>query len=346
MYYVFFVLVSLLCFLTSISKYELKSFYFIVLVMLLCGISALRFEVGTDYNNYVYLFQLIIENSAKNIEPSMVILVNLFDYVGINLQLIFVFYSIVTVLGYVLFIRYFSTNIGLSLFLYFSLAVFFFASLNLIRQFSAVAVFLFSIRYIVSRDLFKYVFCILVATVFHFSSILLLPLYFFLTRKFSFKFYILGFISIYFAMNLLESIARLTKYSVYLDRVFENAPNIYMSIAFCGIALFFILVRRFFNMDNPMFHVIINMNYLSLLLISSSLYSKLPELIFFRYNYFFMPSLLILIPLFIQLIKPKVIQPILIAFLFVLSGLYYYQSTVVNGVKNDLVPYKFILLQS
>jgi len=339
-------LVTPASFIINLTKGNTRLFGLFSVTLLLIIIASLRFEVGTDYNNYLRLFQLILSGEASSTEPALEYIVKGLDYLKLDFQFVFVIYSTITILGYMLFLRFFSSNLGFSIFLYFTLAIFYFAHLNLIRQFAAVAIFLFSIRYILNKKLFKYIVCIVFASCFHFSAIVMLPVYYILTRNLGMKIYLLGFAVMYVSMNAIELLAGMTKYGVYIDRVFENSANVYLSFLLCFINSFFIIFQKNFivrSENKEKFHTIMNMNYLSLLLVSASLYSHLPEIIFLRYNYFFVPALLVLIPAFIGSIKIKYLQSIAVVCLIIFGSSYYFLTIEVNGAKHHLVPYKTIL---
>src|SRR5690606_22473386 len=67
----------------------------------------------------------------------------------------------------------------LPLFLFFMFATeYFFWGMNGVRQFIAMGIWLFSIKFIVSRNIKKYLFLILFASIFHKSVLLLIFIYF------------------------------------------------------------------------------------------------------------------------------------------------------------------------
>jgi hypothetical protein len=77
----------------------------------------------------------------------------------------------------------------LSLYLYFC-TVALLGDMTIVRQMIAVSIFIYSLKFIVNQNLYKYLFCCFVAIMFHYSAIILVPFYW-LNQYFSkAKFYI------------------------------------------------------------------------------------------------------------------------------------------------------------
>lgn len=70
----------------------------------------------------------------------------------------------------------------------------FILEINLLRNFKAILIFLLSLQYIENRKPIKYFICILIAILFHWTSILYIPLYFFLHRKIDIRLFLTVFI--------------------------------------------------------------------------------------------------------------------------------------------------------
>ncbi|MDB5162508.1 MAG: epsG [Candidatus Saccharibacteria bacterium] len=165
---------------------ERKSKAIIVVSLLIpIIISALRFEVGTDYVSYVSMY-----NSLSNValdqyfpqifpktEIGFYILIKLSDWITNSPVLVFSVSSALTVLFFYLGLRRFNVkHSSLVYFLY--LLIIFPTTFNGIRQGLAAAICFYAISYIISRKPLNYFLLIAFAGLFHNSALFLAPLYF------------------------------------------------------------------------------------------------------------------------------------------------------------------------
>jgi len=82
--------------------------------------------------------------------------------------------------------------LGFAVFLVFNGSI---LEINLLRNFKAVLIFLLALPYIVQRKPIQYFTLITIALLFHWSSIVFYPLYFFLHKKIPIKFFLITFIA-------------------------------------------------------------------------------------------------------------------------------------------------------
>ena len=173
-------LVLIICLIFSFLSREnekVTQLLFLIAILFLILFSGLRDPFNyPDIGNYYDYFVDPNGADVENFGP------------GYNfLNLIFVqsfssFYSLmfaisaIVVINYAIVIRLYSPYLWLSLFLY--LLINFYPSFFLLRQYLAMAVFLFSLRYVISRQPYHYGICALLALSFHFSSIVILPFYY------------------------------------------------------------------------------------------------------------------------------------------------------------------------
>lgn len=148
---------------------------FFLSFLIMAGVSALRYEVGTDYVSYAGKIVDQITNGQYTKEPLFKELVKLALAMG-DTQWIFILSSIVIVGFTYLAIREQSKDAVLGIFL-FMFSTFYSFSLNAVRQAMATAIFLFAIKYIKRGQFFRYVIAIVIAMGFHQVAIIYLPLY-------------------------------------------------------------------------------------------------------------------------------------------------------------------------
>lgn len=161
----------------SIGTLKSSHFTAILLISLIVGF---RYEVGIDWEGYKYLFEEIKKNSHLSYNDQYLE----FGYFWINkimanigLGFGWLLFSMALLSWYFLFRSV--PNLLLPFVLYFLFVdEFFFSSMNLVRQFTAMCIWLFSIPYLMNRDLKKYLLLLFLASLFHKSSLILIPLYF------------------------------------------------------------------------------------------------------------------------------------------------------------------------
>lgn len=193
------------------DKYENKSFtwkieyIFIILFFLIVG--AVRPVIGnTDNATYVDLYQyvgtfgelpLYLENAEVGYSALNMLFSAILDFPY------YIFFGILTALTWGIYLassyRY---QFLLPWILFFTICNgFLFWSFNGIRQSLAIVIFLFSIKYIIERKFLLYILALVVASLFHTSVLLLLPVYFFIHIGFNHKFWLIMYIISVFLME-------------------------------------------------------------------------------------------------------------------------------------------------
>ena len=280
----------------------------------------LRGYVYTDFMNYKPFFDLLDGfNSLADVilfkgwEPGFVV------YAALCKMLIpnyFAWNFISTIID--LFLLYkilerYSTNHLLSLMVFFVIGS---AALefNVLRNAKAIFIFLYALRYIEERKMWKYLAAIFIACLFHMSSVLFFPIYFILDKKWS-KWVLItlcvvgamimilqfGFISNIVSRIPFADESRLQHLASYLDdassykSIFGNVERIITML----IVIFFYDKLAKMNKGKYLF-----INMYVLLYISFSFCSESAVMVQ-RFQYMFIASFWILYPILIQYSKKK-----------------------------------------
>lgn len=144
-------------------------------VSLLMG---MRYAVGTDWENYRIFYESIkraYDVSTSGLEPLYTCLNQWIAWCEAPYETLF---FVVMLLHLILFYQSFDRHVFLlPLGVYFYFTTLFFSSLNIQRQTLSFCIFLFSVRYLIDRRLFPYMLCALAATLVHYSSVILFPVY-------------------------------------------------------------------------------------------------------------------------------------------------------------------------
>lgn len=136
---------------------------------------ASRYDIGTDYANYEKLYNYYIESGITGFEPFFASLFWIGDNYNMNFDSFIVFTSLICIVipfGYIK--NSFPKN---DVFLaVFTLIVLLFGSwFNIVRQCTAMGIILIAIHYLIEKNKIGYLFFIILASLCHSSSLVLLP---------------------------------------------------------------------------------------------------------------------------------------------------------------------------
>lgn len=215
---------------------------------------------------------------------------------------------------------------------------------TLTRQSLAIAIFVFSIRFILSKEYWKYIIINLLAFSIHHTAIILLPLCFFVNKKLTIKtIFILFLIAIlfglsgHFAQDLCIKFASLfgmgNRFSYYISGTATINPlNFIEIIVIMFISLFY---RNYYEKKEPYFNIFLNLFIISsLILIAFSSFD-----VFARFKEYFVISYMILISYMVGHIESNKIRWVVFAFLSVYIMIGYFRYIIFF----EEIPYKCIL---
>lgn len=311
---------------------------------LLTGVSACRIAVGNDYWVYRDNFKLIAQERHVSSEIGFNYIVKwlqqLFGYD--NYLPVFAFFSILTVFFFVKALQDQGSYFAFSLFLLMT-GGYYFNSLNSVRYYFALAVALFSMKYVLRGEYGKFVLLILAGAMFHKSILLVIPVYltarFLAAAKLKRWHYILGaaFIAtLVFGQNIYREII-FYFYPFYRDSAFDNGRLSYSNImkCVCVLALCVICYRQSLQKDLQ------NRFYFFLNLFGLAVYfcgSFIPEVS--RVGYYMIVSQVFLIPRLLAGMKKSWLRRL--AYIGVIGAFSAYFMLLLRGmyaVDIRLLPY-------
>lgn len=314
-----------------------KEMFLLVSFFILFLFSALRSElVGTDLIRYKEHFLSYDNNSLRNFfqpghfEYGYTIYSRLiYNITNGNFRILLVITSFISLFGVYKFIKENSKDYLLSVMLYFCLGYYTFTFSGL-RQSIALSICLLSIKYIKNKKLFKFVLTVLLASLFHTTSLIFLPAYFISRIKLgkkSFFTYIFAMIVTYLSrdkiVGLLSSFLR-NDYSV-----FDNQGSGYVFLVICFIILLLItLYKKILLLKNHNNNIWYNFICIgSLIQVLATVEGNVH-----RATFYYLMSFIIEIPLIADLFKgkSKVLANIII---FLLSIALFTYSTPYNFYK-------------
>ena len=280
------------------AKSKTVSWIFAVLTFMpMYLINASAYYAGGDYTNYVQYFQKIRRGIDVDVEPAYLWINKLVIALGGEFQWV---YFIVCFIGYALLmvcIKKYSDDYAMSLFLYFAFAYFFRFGMNLIRQFIAIMLIFLAYQYIEKRNIIKFTCLVVLAVLFHTSSIVVWPFYLILNRKLRLSFFVMvGLICIPLNFKFQEIMTWLfatfkPSYlsSNYISRTFSwDVAYILCHLATLAIVLLYYEYLQQKQINKVLIHAL----YIGIII--STLACWLPE--YKRFAYYFLFPQICLIP--------------------------------------------------
>ena len=310
-----------------------KTLVLFTVALLLIFIAGFR-PIGLDRDSPNYVSLLNIPFSQANFldkEPTFWMLVEINRVLfSSNERTFFLIFAIIGVSLKILAINRLSSMPFLSLWAYICL-YFVLHEMTEIRAGVASGIFLLAIQDIVNRNLKKFIIKVLFASLFHYSAIVMLPLYFLNLRKISIIYFFLPVIGLFLAYFGLSKIL-LLNFTDFLPEFLSYKLRIYLSLLELGehkeinifnffyssllILLYFILYYYAKNKIKFNNYDIFYIKVLSLLLFTFYFFSPVPVLAF-RISEFFGVILIIFLPNLVLYFKQKEILLLLIISYFV-----------------------------
>ena len=306
-----------------------KYLFACICLFLFALVAGLRYETGVDWYVYRDMFRNIDpvrnlteksgrENILGNIDLGYSLFTSFIKELGGSIQT--VFFLLASWTGFYIYygIKRYSPFPATSLLIYYCL-VFFYLDMSGIRQAFALSVFLYSSKYILRRQAMKFVSYMVLAILFHWSAILLIPMYF-LTKKISSKVLLVILslsVVVYFLniqwftpvltklfpvfdnQNLMEKALVYTHSEKFAKTRVLNLTTIVNSIFIISIFIFLIVRRRKLEHCNH-FNFFLNIYLLQILA-----YFSISELVEVsnRMRLYFVVANVILLPLLLQTLK-------------------------------------------
>jgi hypothetical protein len=323
------------------SKRILKNGLLISFFILFFFLS-LRYDFGNDYISYLKMFKeissgiMVIDfEGADAIEIGWVYLCQFFKPFGFFLMIAFlailncyVFYDLVK--KYVP-VKYY----WLSLFIYIINPFLFLVESSAMRQTTAMLLFLFSIQFIINRNILKFAILIVLASLFHKSAIILLLTYFIaspsiITKKIVFI-YLAVFIFTFLFGDLIFSLINpylelyFDKYSVYTDDI--EGSKFGSGFGFLFLLFFFASLLYYSKGESGITAVILKIGLLYYAIYPFGIFLPM----FGRIQMYYEPVLIVAMPLLLQKIKNPLHNKI-----FIFLILFYYLYMFIDFFNTPL----------
>ncbi|WP_404405993.1 EpsG family protein [Jeotgalibacillus malaysiensis] len=319
--------------------------HFIVLAGLLLGVvSGLRSNIG-DTHNYVNIYtaqDFTWDYILENKDPGFGVLQRYLKMISDDPQIMIFTTGVITNILIVLILLKYSKKIELSLFVYIT-GGFYLVSMNGIRQTLAAAIAFVATKFLLERKFVPYASIIVLASFFHQSVLIMIPIYFIVGVKAWSKStigLIILAIGIVIGFDLFTSVLfsaiEDTQYAAYKD-FDEGGANVLRVAAALPPLMVAFLGRGKLRRIMPHSDVFINMTILSIVFLIVSTQSW----IFARFSLYFMLYQLVLISWIIELFRRKDQKFIYYAMVGCYFLYYYYENVVSLDItyKSNYIPF-------
>ena len=300
-------------------------------------LAALRYNVGTDYPNYVNIYKWAVMGVYYKADYAFNLILALMIDWGLDAQWLFVFMAAIFCLLVYCSIFKESPYPIISIFLLVGMTHYF-AFLNIMRQMVGGAILLFSIRYIIERKFIPYFICVLLAFSIHSSCAIFFPFYWICMLNITPK--IVGailagvFVVSGLIVDWLKSIILQTDYGWYLNSIYGQSEAGYIYSIIHIVILGFCSIN--YKKDRK-YKTYYNIQIINVCVSFFSGHIALVE----RFRYMFGFPILILIPLVLENERYKVHRWILYGIIIVTFTIYSYLVT--TSGNHGVLPYDSIL---
>lgn len=323
----------------------------IFVILFLC--SALRFDIGNDYWKYtqtaheVYVGGYVVTEMGFNFIVKLI-----YGLCGSECyELVFALFAFVTIR---IFLKAFyeqSVDFSWTFFLFMTMGLYF-QTFNTVRYYFALAIVLYSIKYVLGKDRISFIFLILFAALFHKSVLLVIPVYWIATFEWKKWHIIAGFVTgaLCFAGQKIILKLALILYPSYKGTVYLAGSDTFSSMLritmILGLYIWFVKYKGAMLEEISRFRELqfyARLNILSFIV--CAFFSFLPVVT--RIIYYFSVTQLFMIPLIINSIEePKLkkrVEKIIILVCVAYFAVFLLQAHQ-DGVK--LLPYKCWLFEA
>ncbi|MFW6015995.1 MAG: EpsG family protein [bacterium] len=329
-----------------------KLLWFILIIASPVLISAIRYDVGTDFFSYIRIYENINHFDLANVlrnygnEP-LYLLINKIAFLVFREPWGVFFLSALIIHLFIIYgIDYFKKYISMPTALFIYYMFHFSLGLNIIRQMIAVSVIFFAFRYIYQKRFYSYFIFLVIATMFHNSAVICVLFYFLVNNKCKGvqvqKKYIYYFALIFtpfiilLMLRLLKLIPFFYRYTSYITGDIEYGIGFLIYIAPI-IAPFFIFKKSMLY-RNKMFEPFILISLLNFPFQYVGYYVNWgSRLVLYTNSIYY-----ILVPYVISSLRNRE-NKILISLYYVLLFVFYYIYRFVVQNNHEVFPYNTII---
>ena len=319
-----------------------------IAILSLSLISGLRFFVGTDYLIYVAMYADVRAHglftpTLDSIEIGYRVISWLFGQVFVSPFAFLFAVAVFTQVGMIMCLRRHAEIFWLACTLYI-LIMMYYSTFNIIRQTIACVIIFVGHRYIVSGNFKKYLLVILIAFLFHSSSLIMIPVYFLAksdawSKRITICFFatlLLWILYPYWAPTVMGVLSD-SNYGSYADTMAkgESGANLVrLGVTFAPAFVGFIFRKRLVE-KFPEMNIAINMTALKFFIMIFSM----KDIYFARMAVFMQVYVYLLLPGVVNIFEDKKTRFFFAAMFVALFGIYHY---ILLPSEGGVIPYQTI----
>lgn len=307
-------------------------------------LGGIRKDVGVDYVNYEDFYSMS-DNLYTMKEKGFVWIIESLNRLNLPFSAFCLLFMGITLLGIFRFVHINSPYILFSIMIYYSLGNYYFSAFNSVRQACATAIFLNLLQCIERKKFIIYtLFLIAVSFSIHMSAVILIPLYFFLNKKWNWTTKMILFVTIAVCSSFLLGLVMNTPYSFYIknEDFASSVPLTYYLIGVFAISLLvYSYIRPEFEKRNL---ILMNLNFVVIILLylifayEGTVMVKMIS----RVLGYFTLIYIALIPIFITECNLFTNRYLIIVLLSSIFAFLSFWALYKNGIINNMVPYKTV----
>jgi hypothetical protein len=352
-FFIFSILLILSVIDVFVSDKKIKKYLLFFVEFILIVIAGFKYETGGDWPYYYRIFEEIktlkegFSPFDYTLEYGFTTLCSIIKTCGGSIQVLYLLLSLFNILFIGITLRQIIPYPILGLLVYFS-TVFFGLEFGFTRQSVAVSIIFYSLIHIEKKSFFNYVFLIIISSFFHITSLIFIPFYFILNKKF--KVQVLIIIYIIGLLIYLFGVTWFGNFMIYLTRYFfrsyEDMVHFYVqhpvfslsriiSVGlFLNIIILSLIIFKYEKIQSCKYGtILINSVFISLII---PLYLYEIGTVADRFRYFCMISLSAIFPLLVvynfRYLK-KAIFTFVIVYSFLFSRKYFFEHITTLSFK-------------
>lgn len=318
-------------------------------------ISAFRAQsVGTDLARYLPRFERIAKTRWSEIfslrdvvdfEYGYILFNKIVGVISDNRQVLLIITSGIIVFSFSYFIYKYSKHPWLSFYIFISMG-FYGSSFNVLRQYIAMGIVLFSIKYVKERKIKEFLIVLLCAVMFHKTAICFIIVYPIYNIKVERAHLIwIGLISLILGLTskfLITSILSFTSYSKYFSKIGAGLGNgsgdgnlMLLILVITSAVIFRDELDKIDENSNLWINMMIIAMFINIFALQLAIFERLMR--------YFMLSIIILIPNTIKAQKSNILKNVGNIAIVLLTGYYYFGIIMSsNSSSGGIIPYLFM----
>lgn len=345
---IYFALFFFLAFFVILENVNVKilPIFKLLTVVLLISISGFRYEIGSDYQNYVFMFDNL--DDYPLLEYGFKYLVLAITLIGGSVQHLFLFTSALIILLLAYTINKYNRRCFFTALAVYVISFVYFESMNTVRQAIAISFMCYAVcSYIFNKKRWAFLLLVILSSLFHSSAIFVGVLsYFFIMFNSKNKNYTIYFFLLFFSFFLGHSINLLFSFLSEASSLFGYAhymanfeqrgveTGLYQYVL-NGYALLFLL----FAVKNKLRLAEFESCMLGLFIVSIILYNTFIEFyIGLRFYWYFFIYLMFVVPVFLKYYR---INQRFLIFTLLMSPIFVFTIVSLDNIKYS--PYNFTL---